>query len=122
MRNVQVSSKTYRDNTGRSIDFPTLLVEYNGETMLFEQLHRYQIKNRSKSRTWHKKLVQALDSGEMDTYKYVQSMRNVAGEWIKNDSHLSQGTERNPFERGVLRKFKDKTTQLKMTGFFYQHE
>lgn len=26
---VQVSSKTYRDNTGRSIDFPTLLVEYN---------------------------------------------------------------------------------------------
>ncbi|MFD3449284.1 hypothetical protein ACFDTO_32430 [Microbacteriaceae bacterium 4G12] len=55
MRYVQVSSKTYRDNTGRSVDFPTLLVEYNGETMLFEQLHRYQIKNRSKSRTWHKK-------------------------------------------------------------------
>src|SRR5690606_39082195 len=46
------------------------------------------------------------------------SMRNVAGEWIKNDSHLSQGTERNPFERGVLRKFKDKTTQIEMTGFF----
>lgn len=62
--------------------------------------------------------VRMLDSGEMDTYKYVQSMRNVAGEWIKNDSHLSQGTERNPFERGVLRKFKDKTTQLDMTGFF----
>ena len=47
MRYAQVSSKTYRDNTGRSIDFPTLLVENNGETMLFEQLHRYQIKNRS---------------------------------------------------------------------------
>ncbi|MGX9133810.1 gamma-mobile-trio integrase GmtZ [Rummeliibacillus sp. JY-2-4R] len=62
--------------------------------------------------------VRMLDSGEMDTYKYVQSIRNVAGEWIKNDSHLSQGTERNPFERGVLRKFKDKTTQLEMTGFF----
>lgn len=60
MRYVQVSSKTYRDNTGRSIDFPTLLVEYNGETILFEQLHRYQIKNRSKSSTWHKKLVQAV--------------------------------------------------------------
>lgn len=60
MRYVQLSSKTYSDNTGRSIDFPTLLVEYNGETMLFEQLHRYQIKNRSKSRTWHKKLVQAV--------------------------------------------------------------
>ncbi|PGL88069.1 hypothetical protein CN931_00520 [Bacillus sp. AFS054943] len=62
--------------------------------------------------------VRMLNSGEMDTYKYVQSMRNVAGKWIKNDSHLSQGTERNPFERGVLRKFKDKTTQLEMTGFF----
>lgn len=62
--------------------------------------------------------VRMLDSGEMDTYKYVQSMRNVVGEWIKNDSHLSQGTERNPFERGVLRKFKDQTTQLEMTGFF----
>lgn len=62
--------------------------------------------------------VRMLDSGEMDTYKYVQPMRNVAGEWIKNDSHLSQGTERNPFERGVLRKFKDQTTQLEMTGFF----
>ncbi len=60
MRYVQVSSKTYRDNTGRSIDFPTLLVEYNGETILFEQLHRYQIKSRSKSRSWHKKLVQAV--------------------------------------------------------------
>lgn len=62
--------------------------------------------------------VRMFDSGEMDTYKYVKSMRNVAGEWIKNDSHLSQGTERKPFERGVLRKFKDKTTQLEMTGFF----
>lgn len=62
--------------------------------------------------------VRMLDSGEMDTYKYVQTMRNVSGEWIKNDSNLSQGTERNPFERGVLRKFKDKTTQLEMTGFF----
>lgn len=60
MRYVQVSSKTYKDNTGRSIDLPTLLVEYNRETKLFEQLHRYQIKNRSKSRTWHKKLVQAV--------------------------------------------------------------
>lgn len=62
--------------------------------------------------------VRMLDSGEMDTYKYVQPMRNMVGEWIKNDSHLSQGTERNPFERGVLRKFKDQTTQLEMTGFF----
>lgn len=60
MRYVQISSKTYRDNTGRSIDFPTILIEYNGETTLLEQLHRYQIKNRVKSRTWHSKLVQAV--------------------------------------------------------------
>ena len=62
--------------------------------------------------------VRMLDSGEMDTYKYVQPIRNMGGEWIRNDSHLSQGTEKNPFERGVLRKFKDATTQLEMTGFF----
>ncbi|MDO5294944.1 MAG: VPA1269 family protein [bacterium] len=62
--------------------------------------------------------VRMLDSGEMDTYKYVQSIRNKGGEWIRNDSHLSRGTERNPFERGVLRKFKDHTTELEMTGFF----
>lgn len=62
--------------------------------------------------------VRMLDSGETDTYKYMQSMRNLAGEWIKNDSHLSRGTEKNPFARGVLRKFKDPTTQLEMTGFF----
>ena len=61
MRYVQVSSKTYSDNTGQegAQTFP-LLVEYNGETMLLEQLHRYQIKNRNKSRTWHKKLVQSV--------------------------------------------------------------
>lgn len=60
MRHVQISSKTYKDNTKLSIDFPTLLIEYNGETVLFEQLHRYQIKNRGKSGSWHKKLVQAV--------------------------------------------------------------
>ena len=60
MRYVQVSSKTYRDKTGRSIDLPTILIEYNGEAVLLEQLYRYQIKNRTKSRTWHSKLVQAV--------------------------------------------------------------
>ncbi len=57
---VQVSSKTYRDNIRRSIDLPTLLVEQNGEVLLFEQLHKYQIKNRNKSSSWHKKLIQAV--------------------------------------------------------------
>lgn len=62
--------------------------------------------------------VRMLDSGEMDTFKYIQPTRNMPGQWIKNDSHLSKGTENNPFERGVLRKFKDQTTQMEMTGFF----
>ena len=60
MRYAQISSKTYEDNTGRSIDLPTLLIEQNGETMIFEQLHRYQLKYSEKSKSWHKKLVQAV--------------------------------------------------------------
>ena len=60
MRHIQVSSKTYQDNTGRSIDLPTLLIEQNGESMIFEQLHRYQLKHSEKSKSWHKKLVQAV--------------------------------------------------------------
>jgi transposase-like protein len=62
--------------------------------------------------------VRMLDSGEMDTFKYIQSTRNMAGHWVKNNSHLSKGTEITPFERGILRKFKDQTTQMEMTGFF----
>lgn len=59
-----------------------------------------------------------LDSGEMDTYKYIQTDKHNYGEWIKNDSPLSQGTDRKPCEKGVLRKFIDPTTNLEMTGFF----
>ena len=62
--------------------------------------------------------VRMLDSGEMDTFKYVQPIRNITGQWIRNDSHLSKGTENNSFERGVFRSFKDPTTQMHMTGFF----
>ena len=59
-----------------------------------------------------------LDSGEMDTFKYVQTDKYKYGEWVRNDSPLSQGTERKPYEKGVLRKFIDPTTNLEMTGFF----
>lgn len=59
-----------------------------------------------------------LDGGEMDTYKYIQTDKHNYGEWIKNDSPLSQGTDRKPCEKGVLRKFIDPTTNLEMTGFF----
>lgn len=59
-----------------------------------------------------------LDSGEMDTFKYVQKEKYVGGEWVKNDSLLSQGTEKKPYEAGVFRKFIDPTTKLEMTGFY----
>lgn len=59
-----------------------------------------------------------LDSGEMDTFKYIQPDKYKYGEWVKNNSPLSQGTDRRPFEKGVLRKFIDPTTNLEMTGFF----
>lgn len=59
-----------------------------------------------------------LDSGEMDTYKYIQTNKYEHGRWEKNDSPLSQGTEIVPCEKGVLRKFIDPTTNLEMTGFF----
>ncbi|HYE68266.1 MAG TPA: VPA1269 family protein [Anaerovoracaceae bacterium] len=62
--------------------------------------------------------VRMLDSGEMDTFKYVELTRNIPGKWVKNDSYLSQGTESNPFEKGVLRRFIDQTTHMEMTGFF----
>ena len=59
-----------------------------------------------------------VDSGEMDTYKYVQPERNESGQWVENDSPLKKGNEHNPVENGVLRKFTDPTTKLVMTGFY----
>lgn len=62
--------------------------------------------------------IRMLDSGEMDTYKYVQLERTKPGKWLMNDSILSKGDKNNPFERGVLRKFNDPTTKMVMTGFY----
>ena len=62
--------------------------------------------------------VRMLDSGEMDTYKYIQPARNKPGKWILNNSPLSKGNENNPFEKGVLRKFNDPTSKMEMTGFY----
>lgn len=60
MKHVKVATKTYRDNSAKSIDLPTLLIEHDGEVKLLEQLHEYQLKYRNKSRSWHNKLVQAV--------------------------------------------------------------
>ena len=62
--------------------------------------------------------VRMLDSGEMDTEKYVQETRTEPGQWFKNDSPLSQGDEDYPFTKGVLRKFRDNVSNNDMTGFF----
>lgn len=59
-----------------------------------------------------------LDSGETDTFKYIQNDKYCHGEWERNDSYLSQGTEDKPCEKGVLRKFVDSVTHVEMTGFF----
>ena len=62
--------------------------------------------------------VRMLDSGEMDTYKYVQENKTEQGKWIKNDSPLSKGDENYPLEKGVLRKFINTESNIDMTGFF----
>jgi transposase-like protein len=62
--------------------------------------------------------VRMLDSGEMDTYKYVHETRKIPGKWILNDSPLSKGDKDNPFEKGILRKFSDPTSKMEMTGFY----
>ncbi len=50
MNYVKVYTKTYRDNSARYIELPSLLIEQDGETQIFEQLLRYQIKYSHKSR------------------------------------------------------------------------
>lgn len=62
--------------------------------------------------------VRMLDSGEMDTYMYVQPKRSESGLWIENDSPLKKGNEQNPFEKGALRKLYDPITKMVMTGFY----
>lgn len=61
MRHVKIKTKTYKDNTGKSIDLPTLLVEYNGKVQVLEQLLKYQLKYHIKSRSWHNKLIQVVE-------------------------------------------------------------
>jgi len=74
---VKVITKTYRDSSARSIDLRTLLIEHDGEVKVFEQLHEYQLKHYTKSRSWHNKLVQAvgllLDYTEANQSSYTSA-------------------------------------------------
>ncbi|HDR7623654.1 TPA: integrase family protein [Bacillus mycoides] len=62
--------------------------------------------------------VRMLDSGESDTYRYEQSQRHMAGQWMINNGLLKEGTEKHPTRRGVFRKFLDPITRFEMTGFY----
>lgn len=62
--------------------------------------------------------VRMLDSGEADTFRYVQPQRHTAGSWIENPGLLKEGTEKHPIKRGVFRHFVDPVTRIEMTGFF----
>lgn len=56
--------------------------------------------------------VRMLDSGEADTYRYIQ------GKWSKNKGGLAKGTAKNPFRRGVFRQMTDNLKQESMTGLY----
>ena len=62
--------------------------------------------------------VRMLDSGESDTYKYIQPFRHEHGSWIVNNTSIKEGTEKYPVRRGVFRKFFDPVTNIEMTGFY----
>lgn len=62
--------------------------------------------------------VRMLDSGECDTFKYMQLEPDKIGEWVLNDCPLARGTPERPIENGVFRKFIDPVTHIAMTGFY----
>ena len=38
MKHVKVTTKTYRDNSAKSIDLPTLLIEHEGEVRVLVEI------------------------------------------------------------------------------------
>ncbi|MBK5246739.1 MAG: site-specific integrase [Peptostreptococcaceae bacterium] len=77
MKHVRIATQTYRDNSAKSINLPSLLIEHDGIVQVLEQLHEYQLKYHWKSRTWHSKLIQAvglmLDYMEANQYNYTSA-------------------------------------------------
>lgn len=61
MKHVKVLTKIFRDNTGKGIELYSILIEHNGETSILYPLHEYQLKNHMMSRSWHNKLIQAVE-------------------------------------------------------------
>ncbi|WP_336353204.1 VPA1269 family protein [Pseudomonas atacamensis] len=57
--------------------------------------------------------VRFLDSGEADTWRYEE------GNWVINHEHLfKNGSEKNPWSRGVFRRIADKYIGDVMTGLY----
>ena len=77
MNYVKVYTKIYRDNSARCIELPSILIEQDGETTIFDQLLKYQIKYSNKSNSWHNKLIQSgcllLDYMNANTNNYTSA-------------------------------------------------
>ncbi|MGP4931262.1 MULTISPECIES: gamma-mobile-trio integrase GmtZ [Gammaproteobacteria] len=57
--------------------------------------------------------VRMLDSGEADTWRYVQ------GQWVVNTQHdFALGSEKRPFGKGIFRRIHDTMTGLYSTGLY----
>jgi len=53
-----------------------------------------------------------LDSGEADTYKYSN------GKWVSNDNPCQRGNKRNPYQKGVINRYKCEVTGAMDAGFW----
>lgn len=60
MKHVKITTKTIQDNTGMSIEIPSILLEQNGEMSPLWSLHEYLIENQTMSSSWYDKRIQAV--------------------------------------------------------------
>jgi len=57
--------------------------------------------------------IRFLDSGEGDTWRYVQ------GNWVVNNKHsFRYGTPKRPYQKGVFRRIRDSMTESYSTGLY----
>jgi len=61
IRHTRIKTRTYTDNTSRSIPLTTMIVEYNDKVQILIPLYEYQLKKHMMSKSWHNKLLQAVN-------------------------------------------------------------
>jgi transposase len=100
---IKINPKTYIDNSGRSLNFPILLIDYGGETFqVFKQMHRYQVRNREKSISWHNKLcyitgllleyLEANEENYTDAKNFFENFADIIySGTISDDAHDPSG-------------------------------